>query len=221
MTEEFSDAASESQESFLLQARNLLDVRSVDSEARAAFFTSFKAILTSDDPEITLEIPQPLTNIWKDVLKLIGRYIHVTPPIEPVTADEQLFSLISRSRATPQASFAERVNTSPVRGSTPKTTVVDVPPPPNTFDSYSYSSSAEPPPVHEVDMTESDYELLQEKLQKRRESQSKSAIIAIPEGGSLPSDEVRAETTLDASAVATAISSDFKIDQVDPISDSL
>jgi vacuolar-type H+-ATPase subunit F/Vma7 len=222
MTENFSDAGTESEESLLVQARALLDAKNVDSAARAAFFTSFEAVVASDDPDITLAIPQPLTGVWKDVLKLVGRYINETPPQEPPTADEQLYDLISRSIATPPVSFAERVSTSPVRGSTPRA-AADAGPASPTFDSESAStlgSSAEPRPLHTVEMTESDYELLQEKIKKRRESQSKSAIITIPETSDVPSDEVHDDAPLDASAVGAAVSSDFKIDLVESVSES-
>jgi hypothetical protein len=70
--------------------------------------------------------------------------------------------------------------------------------------------------VHVVEMTESDHELLKEKIRERRESKSKSAIILIPEHADLPSDDARAETPLDAPTVAAAVSSDFRIDLVEP-----
>jgi hypothetical protein len=200
MTDPFSDASIESTEPLLVQARTLLDAKGVGSAGRAAFLSSLEEVIAGDDPGATLDIPPPVTAVGKDVVSLVGRHISATPPQEPITAEEQLRELLLRNRTAPPVPFAERVNTSPVRVGATK--------------------AAADAPVRAVEMTESDYELLQDKIKRRRESQSKSTVLTIPADGDLPSDEVRDEGSLDASAVAAAVSSDFKIDLVESVSES-
>jgi hypothetical protein len=219
-----SDSASDSQRSFLEQARILLNNKNIDQSTRIAFFAALESVLTDPNAD-SLDLPPQLTPILKDVLKLIGRYIYSLEPVT-LTADEQLRKILEQNRASPVKSFAERVSTSPVRDATKGDEgegESNETPIPQQF-SQDFVSSSEPgapppqPTLFSVEMTESDYEFLKEKLKERKASQSRSAVIEIPSASA--SDEVVDDVPLDASAVGPAVSSDFRIDGVTSLSEA-
>jgi hypothetical protein len=219
------DVAPEGGESLLATARDFLDARNVSEEDRDEFFASLEAVFNEGGTD-EFTIPDRLTPVWKDVLQSISQHLWAIPALVAVTADDKLHQLIEGIRASPQKSFAERVNTSPVRLG------LDQP-----AEDLSEESEPEPPPPPppraaklEIVMTESEHEALRKALERRRESESRSlaAINPFEEPSELlrdaepsVSEEIPADPHIDVPPlVVRASSSDFKIDRSAPLSSS-
>jgi hypothetical protein len=194
----------------LATSRGYLNDRNVSDQDRAAFFASLEAVF-SDDGADGLNLPEKLIPVWKDVLNSIARHLSATPALVPVASDDNLNQLIEEVHASPQTSSAEPVSTSPVQqggdeGESQDVSVESLSEPP-----VPPSAKPPPPPRAKLDviMTESEHELLSKALEQKRGSPSKTL-----------SGEIPADPQLDASVLAKASSSDFKIDGSAPLSAS-
>jgi hypothetical protein len=210
------ETSSAADEPLLAKARLYLDARDVSDSERAAFFASLEAALTDDSTD-GLVISERLIPVWKDVLRLIGRRLHLIPAAAPVTADAQLHQLIESHRASQKKSFAEQMTTSPIRNASAGPAAAASPADFESTATISPCAPAEPPKL-EVVMTESEHELLRKALGQRSESKSKYTVVFAPPDRVSGSEDVPL-FQLDASAVVAASSSDFKIDAVTSLSD--
>jgi hypothetical protein len=164
-----------SAESPLEQAKGLLDDANIDESSRVEFLSALQSILVSDSGDASLQVPAGTAATWSAALKLVSTYLSSQPfP----TADEQIQELIKRTRSSPPLSFQERVNRSPIRQSPTKSEeprdrlAVGL-----TFSQdfilfeSSQSGDGAKPELIPVQMTESDYELLQSRKKQAEDGE--------------------------------------------------
>jgi hypothetical protein len=198
-------------EAYLARARQLLDEKHIDEDSRDLFFSGLQAYLAGDS-QSELSIPPETAAVWKDVFKLLAKFVEkapASPPRSPLhlpkPASEKLHDLLEWNRLSPPQPFHERVLNSPSR-SPIAAERAGAPTPVNlTLDSnrsgLSSSQSDEEPPqpaaeepiTISVCLTESDYEHLRKKKQELSPKATRE-----PPG---------------------ALSSDFKIDEVISLGD--
>jgi hypothetical protein len=177
-------------ETYLVKARELLDERKIDESARVGFFTALQSYLAGETDD-ELPVPPDTAKVWKEVFKLLAKFIAKTPPSpprsprSPKSASDKLHELLELNRLSPPVSFQERVLSSP-----PRKFIGEEPDGRDTPVNRTLDSEVVEPPKIECLLTESDYERLQKKKQE-----SASKIAAGKEGST----------------------SDFTIDRVEPL----
>jgi hypothetical protein len=163
-------------ETYLAKAKQLLDDENVDEASRALFFSALQSYLAGDSQAGSF--PAENAPVWAKVLKLVIKFIAKTPASPPTsprspggrrTASEKIAELIRRS---PQQSFQERVLGSPVKAAPKEDEGTEAEVPTLSNDNIEGEEESKSK-TFTVEMTESDWELLQQKKKELVESRSK------------------------------------------------
>jgi hypothetical protein len=160
-------------ETYLSKARQLLDDAGIDDSSRTLFFSILESYL--EDGSDNLSLPSESAAVWAKVLGFVVKLIEktpVSPPVSPRTprsASERISELI---RLTPRQPFQDRVLGSPVKRSPKEDGGTEAEAPTFSGEEIEGGEKGKPELVP-VELTLSEFELLQQKKKEKLEAQSR------------------------------------------------